>query len=267
MANKRSPDYQQEPSKPWDPNPPKAKKQRTRSDAPSVKDKSKPYNRRGEDPNYVPPTPETRRKQNAPICGAPRSGRSDSGPGTCCQTAGWGTSHPGVGHCKFHGGNMPSHVAAAEKEMATRAVATFGLPVDIDPHQALRQELARTNGHVLYLGNLIAELDSPDKLKQYTDAGVSPSVWVQMYETERAHMVKVATEAIKCGVAEREIQLAEEQGRLVAMVLQAFIRDPELGLTPKQLAFAPKILRKHILAAPDALEAATTEGQEVIIDV
>lgn len=232
----------------------------------SAKDKTKPYNRRGEDPNYVPPTPETRRRKNAEICGAQKSGKSDSGPGICCQTAGWGTSHPGVGRCRNHGGNLPGHVVAAEKEKAKRAVAMFGLPVEVDPHTALMEEIWRTNGHVIWLGTVIAELDSPDKLKQMTDAGVQPSVWVSMYENERAHLVKVSAEAIKCGVAERTIQLAEDQGRLMAMVMQAFIRDPELELTPAQLVHAPKILRKHMSLAPSALEAATPE-QTVVIDV
>jgi hypothetical protein len=30
------------------------------------------------------------------------------GEGTCTQPAGWGTYHPGVGACKFHGGNLPT---------------------------------------------------------------------------------------------------------------------------------------------------------------
>lgn len=286
MATAKKPDKQQQKTKkprakPWEPTatytmrqPPRPASNSKRG--PSAKDQNKSYSRRSRavDPDYVGPTPETRKKKNSPICGAPRSKNSISGPGVCCQTAGWGTSHLGYGHCKHHGGNSPSHVAKAEKEMASKAVTMFGLPVEIDPHQALMEEIWRTNGHVIWLGDLIANMDDKEKLKQYTDAGVTPSVWVKMYEDERAHLVKVSAEAIKCGVAERQVQLAEEQGRLMAMVLQAFIRDPELKLTPTQLAYAPKILRKHILAAPTALEAvmennadATNTQQETIIDV
>ena len=245
-------------------------KTKTQKRGKSAEDPTKPYNKRyayGEK-NPNPPTPETRRRQKQDICGAPRTGKSSSGPGVCCQTAGWGTNHPGVGRCRMHGGNLPSHSQAAEKELARKAVATFGLPVEIDPHQALMEELWRTNGHVIWLGQVIADLEDKDKLKQFTDAGVQPSVWVSMYEAERAHLVKVSESAVKCGVAERQIQLAEDQGRLMAMVLQAFIRDPELQLTPQQLVHAPKILRKHLTMAPSALEAAKADpNQETIIDV
>jgi len=235
---------------------------------PSASDPTKPYNKKYKRGEVVdePTTPENRRKQGVDICGAPRTGKSNRGPGICCQTAGWGTSHPGVGRCRNHGGNLPSHTEKAEKEKAMRAVKMFGLPIEIDPHTALMEEIWRTNGHVVWLGELIAQLDSPDRLKQMTDAGVQPSVWVKMYEDERAHLVKVSAEAIKCGVAERTVRLAEEQGRLMAMVLQAFIRDPELELTPKQLAFAPKIIRRHMLSVPQALEA-VQPGQETVIDL
>lgn len=254
--------------KPWDPRKPKAKKQPTRKDAPS-RSPDKPYNKRWKKGEVRPDpvTPENRKNKNTDICGAKRSGKSHAGPGICCQPAGWGTSHLGFGPCKFHGGNLPGHVKHAEKQMAAKACATFGLPVEVDPHQALMQEIWRTNGHVLWLGELIANMEDESTLKQYSEAGVQPSVWITMYEAERAHLVKVAAEAIKCGVAERQIQLAEEQGRLMAMVMQAFIRDPELNLTPAQLAFAPKILRKHITAVPSALEQAVANDQETVIDV
>lgn len=37
------------------------------------------------------------------FCGA----RKHTGPGTCRQPAGWGTTHDGVGRCKLHGGATP----------------------------------------------------------------------------------------------------------------------------------------------------------------
>lgn len=228
--------------------------------SPSATDPTKPYNKSyafGEiNPNA--PTPETRTKKNAPICGANRTGKSQSGPGICCQTAGWGTAHPGYGHCRAHGGNLPGPSMAAEKEMraaiAAKALNTYGLPKDVDPQTALLQEVQRTAGHVDWLEDLVHNLESQDALKQYTEAGIAPAVWISMLVDERKHLVNAASAAIKCGVAERQVRIAEEQGRLLAMVLQAFMRDSELGLSPQQMVIAPKLIRKHLQQAPMALE-------------
>lgn len=216
---------------------------------------------KGEINPKAPKTPEDRVHKNRPICGAPRSGNSASGPGICCQAAGWGTNHVGVGLCAFHGGNTPSHVKKHDRERAAEQVAMFGLPRDIDPQTALLEEVQRTAGHIDWLKDLIQALEDPKALTQFTDAGIQPSVWIEMYQKERAHLVTVSSAAIKCGVAERQVRIAEEQGRLLAMVLQAFIRDPELQLTPRQLAFAPKIIRKHILTAPVDFETADAAQQ------
>ena len=36
------------------------------------------------------------------------NGRKRDGSGYCRHEAGWGTDHPGMGRCKFHGGASPS---------------------------------------------------------------------------------------------------------------------------------------------------------------
>lgn len=82
-------------------------------------------------------------------CGAKgRSGKA------CGLPAGHGTDHVGVGRCSRHGGATKTHVVAARREQAVRAVATYGLPREIDPHAALLEELHRTAGHVAWLGQI-----------------------------------------------------------------------------------------------------------------
>jgi hypothetical protein len=203
----------------------------------------------------APKTPEDRLRINNPICGAPRTGKSSSGPGICCQPAGWGTPHTGIGRCKLHGGNLPAMVKQAEIERAEQTVIMFGADKKIDPQLALLEEVQRTAGHVDWLRDLIQKMDDPQQLRQVTDAGIEPAVWVRMYQDERQHLVKVCAEAIKCGVAERQVRIAEEQGRLMAMVLMAFIHDPEIDLDARQMSMAPKLIRKHLLATPAAISA------------
>jgi hypothetical protein len=199
-------------------------------------------------------TPDNR-VGKGPICGANRSGRSSAGPGICCRPAGWGTDHVGYGHCRWHGGNTPGQVKAAEKEAALvaarEATAIFGLPIDRDPHEALLDLVHKTSGHVEWLANFISDLDTPSKLTQMTEMGV------EIYQTERKMLSDFAKAAIAAGVAERKVFLAEQQGRLFASVIQMFLLDDQMKFTPEQAAFAPKAMRRALEAVPTSFDPAT----------
>jgi hypothetical protein len=163
--------------------------------------------------------------------------------GTCTLPAGWGTDHVGVGRCKLHGGNTPSQVANARTEQARRAVATYGLPVAVDPGEALLAEVARTNGHVLWLVDVIRRQD-PDALvwgvTEETERGsgefpgvdvkqgAAPSVWVELYLRERRHLLEVSKTVIALGLEARRVRLAEAQGALMAAMFRGALDDAAL---------------------------------------
>lgn len=208
-----------------------------------------------------------------PTCG----GKLRRGPGHCTRPPGWATTHPGIGRCKLHGGSTPTHVAHAGRERARQAVATFGLPQDIDPRDALLQEVHRSAGHVAWLGELVASLEhggtgyrreewidgAPDDedartrdvyvplsgLKQLSTDGKyeKPSVWVELYQRERRHLREVCRDAIAAGIAERQVRLAEQQGAVIVSVIRAVLAD--LGLTAEQAALVPDIVPRHLRAA------------------
>lgn len=163
-----------------------------------------------------------------PRCGAlKRDGSGDH----CGQAAGWGTSHPGIGTCKLHGGATANHEARASLELATRAVTTYGLPRDVDPHTALLEELHRTAGHVAWLGAVVAALEQDDLWArvgggQGAIPGAEPHVWVRMYQTERALLTKVAKTCHDVGIEERRVKLIEDAGREFA----SFARGLAAGL-------------------------------------
>jgi len=195
--------------------------------------------------------------QPHPRCSAHR--KSDGLP--CTQRA----MH-GQAVCKVHGGMAKQNRAAAARRMAaaaaTSAVRTLGLRVDVSPAEALLDEVQWTAGHVLWLRGKVEELDSASlvwgttrtetELSSALLIGVSkgkvsgvssapsnkviqtaaPSVWYVLYTQERAHLVTVCTAALKAGVEERRVQLAEKQGELVAQVIRGVLDD--LGLTPEQ---------------------------------
>jgi len=131
----------------------------------------------------------------------------------------------------------------------------YGMPVEqIDPGEAVLQELARTAGHVQWLYEKMQEVEDDygkdTALEQNTRMGRTPAVWVDLYYRERQHLLSVAKTAASMGIQERHIRLAEEQGRLLADVIRSFMQDPDLGLSPEQMVKAPELMRRHLAAIP-----------------
>ena len=193
------------------------------------------------------------------VCERHCGGRKRPGPGLCRRPAGWGTSHAGVGRCKLHGGATPSHVNAAKRRSAARSAAVFGLPVEVEPVDALLQEVHRTAGHVAWLGAKIASFANDSDLAP----GDEPGVWVRLYQAERAHQVRVAKACVDSGIAERQVRLAEAQGRQLADVLGVVVEgffalvgplvaDPD-ALARLRRDEAPAVIRAAL--APLATEA------------
>ncbi len=183
------------------------------------------------------------------LCGA----RKTNGKGDCTRPAGWGTDHPGIGRCKWHGGCTPNHKKAVQRELATRAVETYGLPREIEPHEALLEEIHRTAGHVSWLELQVRQHD-PESLvwgttksieHGVTEEAAKPSVWVELYQTERRHLVAVCKAAIAAGIAERQVKLAEQQGALIAQVIRGVLEDLGVADNPD----VPKIVRRRLLEA------------------
>jgi hypothetical protein len=171
--------------------------------------------------------------------------------------------------CRVHGGAAGSVKAAAAKRQAEaaaaaelgRAMVTLGLPVDVDPAKALLDEIAVTYGHVQWLRGKVQELGAEDLVwgRTQTDQGVgpqgpvdtatekaAPNVWYQLYMTEREHLVKVSAAALRAGIEERRIKIAEDQGELVASVLQRILSA--LNLSPEQWAEVPVIVPRELRA-------------------
>jgi hypothetical protein len=179
---------------------------------------------------------------------------------------------------KRHGGKAPQVREAArlrlERERAEQAVATFGLPREIDPFDALKEELARTAGHVAWLQEIIAEMEPVDLVWGETSEEASATIgtgtgakgddsmsntsssrseaglttWLKIYQDERRHYVTVAATAIKCGIAEREVKLLEQQGKMIADIFRAFINDPELAVEPEVRQTMLVVASKHLRA-------------------
>lgn len=173
----------------------------------------------------------------------------------------------GAKRCWRHGGKAPQVQAAAARRVAqaaaqeqmVKAVKTLGLPVDIDPGKALLDEIHWTAGHVAWLREKVQELEEqdlvwgkekhedgvgPQGLVDVTTEKAGPSVWYELYMKERDHLAKVCALALRAGIEERKVKLAESQGALVADVIRRILNA--LGLTPEQQALVPRIVPQQL---------------------
>jgi hypothetical protein len=161
-------------------------------------------------------------------------------------------AHPGCEVCVKHGAGAPQvRKAAARKvqqQAAVRAVATLGLPIEVDPLDALLGELWRTAGHVAWLGAVVADLDGTvtgmaGGLLEPSMFGLQPSAWLKLYQQERRHLADVARACLAAGVEERRVRIAEGQAELIAQAFRGFA--VELGHDPADPAVR-EAFRRHL---------------------
>ena len=150
-------------------------------------------------------------------------GKKRQGDGYCTRPAGWGTDHVGVGRCKLHGGSTASHTTQAKRVLAEQAIKALGVkPREVAPDVALLEELQRSAGYVDLL-DAIVEREGEDGLTQWGMGGRTASAFWQMLEDERRHLVATAAACIKAGIEERRVQLAEQQGKMLAQVVAQIV--------------------------------------------
>lgn len=176
----------------------------------------------------------------------------------------------GFDKCRFHLGRRVEDAKIIQQAKAN--MVTYGSPREIGEHEALREEVWRTAGHVAWLEDQINTLDpnaliwgvSSEVVKDgtsdqgqavgYTQVTKTAEITalLKLYHVERKHYVEVCATAIRCGIAEREVKLAEQQGELIAQVIRSLIVDPELGLNVEQQGVARRVASRHLRALPAA---------------
>lgn len=150
-------------------------------------------------------------------CGAVK--RDGSGR-RCRQPAGHGTPHR-TGPCKRHGGATRNHVARAQRLEAERAARVYGLPVEVDPHRALLEELWRAQGIVQWLAAEVAQLDREHLYGPVGGGGDSyprsePHVLIRMLGEERDRLRQIGKTCHDVGIAEAQQRQVERMGAALA---------------------------------------------------
>ncbi len=196
-------------------------------------------------------------EHSKPLCGAHLLKRE----GNCKRPAGWGTQHPGAGRCRFHGGASPTHQAKATRELAQRACMKLGIPVETNPAEALLHAVWEAAGNVEFYRQLIQELEAHPEEGQYSEdsegkthyrpgkrgiygetyhiSGIPTGeatvhVLVQLYNEERDRLVKYSSEALRAGVEERRVKLAESEARVLFGAVMAALAEADLSFQQQE---------------------------------
>ena len=185
----------------------------------------------------------------------PRCGARTRAGGPCQKPP-----EPGATRCRLHGGASPRAKAkAAERVAVAKAeveVARLGARRDIHPADALVELVQFTAGEVAYWRQRVNDLDDADlvwgKTKEKTggdDRGTTyeakPNIAYAMLERSSDRLASYAAAALKAGVQERQIRLAEAQGQVVVQVLRA-------------------VLERMFAAVVDMLRAKGVDDQEIV---
>lgn len=187
--------------------------------------------------------------------------------------AGWGTGHLGYGRCRLHVGSTKNHKKSAAIQEAGDIITknvVMGIPLDVDPMDALLWCVRITAGEVAYCSWRVEQLEDDEAIllpkettvrdatgehaESYEEVKKSNlaelNIWVKVRQNSIERLAKYSKMAIDAGVAQRQVELAEHAGEGLSLAIRTILE--QLRLTADQEERAPQIVR----SALRALEAA-----------
>ena len=180
--------------------------------------------------------------------------------GHCKMPPGWGTDHPGIGKCKLHGGNLPSHVKSAASEEHRKLL---GVKREINPVDAIIECIQIRAGEVKWLGDRMAELDQKAWIEE-TMVGKQFHLYARERQAAMNDLVRYSQIAISLGLAERAIKLAETYGELLARYTKGILDEFWPHLDEAGRAAAPAIVRRHLIALDGGRRDAEAQAPKLI---
>lgn len=179
-----------------------------------------------------------------PLCGAvTRSG------GRCRKTAGWGTSTPGFGPCRLHGGATRNHRVAAARAKARLDAGQLGVETPTDAGDALDLVLGVRRGMVDALAAKVRELE---ELLERGENAASLHPYVRALDSALTQLAAAAKLSADMGVDERRVRVAERQAELIAGVINAVMVELiAAGLPDRFRALAGEAFKRHLAQLDD----------------
>ncbi len=137
--------------------------------------------------------------------------------------------------CGAHGGKARHAKAAGARRVAearaVRLAARWGVPVEVDGTEAILGQIHVWAGIERFYRERAEQLGDDEKIWGRTkeklggeDYGTTfeakPHMWIVLHERASLNLVRCAAEAIRAGIDERRVRLAEQQGVQVADTLK-----------------------------------------------
>jgi len=167
--------------------------------------------------------------------------------------------------CRMHGGKAPQvqarAKARAQQQAVTDLLQNLGTPADVDPSQALLNLIAAKNGEVVWLRGMVQSIEQESLTWGAVDheSGIGQqgpidkitekaavNVWWDMLRKAEDQLASYATQALRAGIAERQIQLAESQANLIVGVIRRIL--DRLQLSNDQRGLIPTIVPEELRA-------------------
>lgn len=158
------------------------------------------------------------------LCGAKRRKK---GGAPCELPAGWNTSHPGYGRCRLHGGMTQTHVKAALREAGRAMMRVDVQELDVNPLDAMLYTVRRFSALALCYRGQMAAVPMADKVWEF---------WRELEREALNDQRAAADAALRAGVAERQVRIAERTGQRIASALDDALEP--CGLSAEQRAGA-----------------------------
>jgi hypothetical protein len=161
----------------------------------------------------------------------PRCGGTNRQGAPCGHAAGWGTSHPGAGNCKHHGGASPNGRKHAVEQQARLELARLDIPPVEDP----LSELARVCGQVLgWKDMLAAKVNALSSLRYENEAGGEQlRAEVALWERALDRCERFLTAMARLNIDDRLARISEQRAELIITVFTAALE--RAGIEGEQL--------------------------------
>lgn len=179
----------------------------------------------------------------------------------CEQPAGWGTDHPGIGVCRFHGGAMQSHNVHADairanwvQDEARVLLHRENLvPVD-DPLRELQMLAAEVTRIKTILADKVEELSG----WSYSDLTQTEQVRAVVMAYERAldRCNTVLSGMVRLGIEERLARVSQAQAAILIRVVEAVLESREMALPQDKRQLGRAIVAREVEAVVAADPAA-----------
>jgi hypothetical protein len=164
--------------------------------------------------------------------------------GKCTMAAGWGTSHPGIGKCKLHGGSMPNHVRSAAKGELRRLLGT---PREVSPEQAILDCIRIRSGEVEWLSQEMAKLQQEAWVEE-TMLGKQFHLYARERQAALRDVAKFSQMAIQMNIEERRVRIAETYGESIAMLIKGIVDELMPQMTEEGRRLVPQVVKRHLIA-------------------